>query len=236
MPGSPRTDDIRSKGHVNFFAGLPINRLAWLRNSPAFLNAVATLPATRWILFSEGKPLMQTGTGPGTAGALARLTTADVRGLLGPAPYFAQGEKPGDAAPDGVKELETARLHGPPVVFLGLHEHGDAQHALPSSDFSVKHSAATAVAEKIRGTPYFSLDVSDVQKERVDEVVASAQSGGKLEFMDGRAAMNVWISVPSSSINESTSTSDALGLRRSGNQLGGCGGKTLPLFSVIRLL
>lgn len=209
QPGSPRTNDIRSKGHVNFFAGLPINRLAWLRNSPAFLNAVATLPATRWILFNEGKPLIQTGTGPGTTGALARLTTADVRGLLGPEPYFAQGEKPGTSAPDGVKELEAARLHGPPVVFLGLHEHGDAQHALPSSDFSAKHGAATAVAEKIQGTPYFSLDVSDVEKEHVDVVVASAQSGGgKLEFMDGRAAMNVFDQFDSGVFSEARSLVD----------------------------
>lgn len=152
---------------------------------------------------------MQTGTGPGTAGALARLTTADVRGLLGPEPYFAQGEKPGSTAPDGVKELEAARLHGPPVVFLGLHEHGDAQHALPSSDFSAKHGAATAVAEKIQGTPYFSLDVSDVEKERVDEVVASAPSGGgKLEFMDGRAAMNVFDQFDSGVFSEARSLVD----------------------------
>jgi NAD+ diphosphatase len=185
-----------SKGHTNFFAGNPLNRLAWLRTSPAFLNAVVKSPETRWVLFNEGKPLLST---PGTAGSsvLARLSTRDVRGLLGPEPYFSQAEREGETAAQDVKELQAARLHGPPVVFLGLHEHqdntGGATHVLPSSEFSGKDDAEAVVA-KIRGTPYFSLDVSGFEETRVSEVLGSSEAsrgGTKLEFMDGRAAMNL---------------------------------------------
>lgn len=176
---------LHSKGHTNFFAGAPLNRLAWLRTSPAFLNAVVLSPATRWVLFNDGKS------------ALARLSTKDVRPLLGPEPFFSQGQHAGEIAEGSVKELEASRLHGPPVVFLGLHEHedstGSASRALPSSDFSAKKDAEAVVA-KIHGTPYFSLDVSNVEQTRVDEVLGSSEagkSGAVLEFFDGRAAMNM---------------------------------------------
>ena len=76
------------KGHTNFFAGTPLNRLAWLRTSPVFLNTIVELPATRWVLFNEGKPLMHT-SGP-SGPTLARLSTEDVRPLLGSQPFFSQ--------------------------------------------------------------------------------------------------------------------------------------------------
>lgn len=146
-------------------------------------------PATRWVLFSDGKPLL--ATPPAGAGALARLSTQDVRALLGPAPFFAQGRQPGEDAEDGVKELAAARLHGPPAVFLGVHEHAGG-HALPAPEFSARGDAADVVA-RIRGTPYFGLDVSDVEAGKVREVLDGAQQAGvTLEFVEGRAAMGVF--------------------------------------------
>lgn len=148
-------------------------------------------PETRWVLFNEGKPLL--ATPPAGTTALARLSTQEVHSLLGPEPFFSQAQNPGDAADADAKELQAARLHGPPVVFLGLHETVEGAHALPSTEFSGRQDAEAVVA-RIRGTPYFSLDVSDVAPASVDAALQGSQpgrDGAKLEFVDGRAAMSL---------------------------------------------
>ncbi|PSS37541.1 hypothetical protein PHLCEN_2v617 [Hermanssonia centrifuga] len=125
---------------------------------------------------------------------LARLSTAEVKPLLGPEPFFSQSQQEGELAKSDEKVLQAARLHGPPVVFLGLHEHEDASgssRALPSSDFSAKKDAAEIVSN-IHGTPYFSLDVTEIQETKVNDVLGGSQQGRdgvKFEFIDGRAAM-----------------------------------------------
>ncbi|THG99999.1 hypothetical protein EW026_g2453 [Hermanssonia centrifuga] len=181
--------------HTNFFAGTPLNRLAWLRTSPSFLNAdcaVVGSPATRWVLFNEGKPLMSSSGSNGPH--LARLSTAEVKPLLGPEPFFSQSQQEGELAKSDEKVLQAARLHGPPIVFLGLYEHEDASgssRALPSSDFSVKKDVAEIVSN-IHGTPYFSLDVTEIQETKVNDVLGGSQQGRdgvEFEFIDGRAAM-----------------------------------------------
>lgn len=178
--------------YVNFFSGSPLNRLSWLRTSEPFLNSIVTSSKTRWLLLNGGQPLLATNTSTQKR-SLARLTTADVRPLLGLEPYFAQGEKLGSAAEPGVPALEASRFHGPPIVFLGLHEtQTSLANALPSSDFTGKGGDAVAVADKIEGTPYFSLDVSDVSKEDVDHVLKGAEQtkeGAHLAFSDARVAM-----------------------------------------------
>lgn len=185
---------------TNFFSGSPLNRLSWLRTSQVFLNAVALSPSARWILFKDGQPLLasELSVESGKRGrrSLAPLTTAEVRSLLGSEPFFAQGQNDGEFAPADVHVLEAARLRGAPIVFLGLHEpnsESDGADALPSTDFSAKVDAA-AVSEKIKGTPYFSLNVSDVDQQTLDQVVQSTvaiQQGTKLGFMDARGAMNL---------------------------------------------
>ncbi|KAH9858900.1 NUDIX hydrolase domain-like protein [Lenzites betulinus] len=176
--------------YVNFYGGSPLNRLAWLRTSQPFLNAIVRAPTTRWLLFKEGQPLVQS-TSSAPKPSLARLTTSDVESLLGPEPYFAQAQREGELAPSDVPVLEAARLHGTPIVFLGLHETStDHADALPSSDFSAKTSAEVVLAN-IKGTPYFSLDVSDVAQSALDETLqnaAVAKEGGKLMFSEPRAA------------------------------------------------
>jgi hypothetical protein len=49
----------------NFFAGSPLNRLSWLRSSHVFLNALFFSPATRWIVFNGGQPLVASGPSSG---------------------------------------------------------------------------------------------------------------------------------------------------------------------------
>ncbi|KAI0663329.1 NUDIX hydrolase domain-like protein [Cubamyces menziesii] len=187
-----------------------INRLSWLRSSSSFLNAVVSIPATRWLVFKEGQPLLQTQAS--TKQSLARLTTNDVRPLLGPEPFFSQGQNAGELAPADVPKLAAARLRGTPVVFLGLHETGSAEsaNALPSSDFSAKASAETLLAH-IDGTPYFSLDVSDVAPAEVDDVLhksAAAQAGAELSFSEPRAAMGSFDAVETALFAEARSITD----------------------------
>lgn len=191
---------------TNFFGGSYLNRLSWLRSSRDFLNAILVSPATRWLLFQDGKPLIASGAptlpqsipSPDTDNLkssrtqyLARLSTDDVRSLLGPEPFFSQGQSEGSLADKENPVLEAARLRGNPIVFLGLHEDKDSEEALPSSDFSAK-SDALAVASRIKGIPFFSLDVSDVDKETLDSVLQQAEltkAGASLAFTDARAAM-----------------------------------------------
>lgn len=168
--------------------GSPLNRLSWLRPSQGFLNAIVASPATRWIVFQGGMPLL--ATDPNTEKrTLALLTTSDVESLLGPGPYFGQGQHPGESSTEVLPILEAARFHGPRVVFLGLEERDPTTaSALPSSDFK---EPEVAVAN-IDGTPYFSVDVADLEEGKVDEVVensALAKSGAKLAFTDPRTAM-----------------------------------------------
>ncbi|KAI0081982.1 hypothetical protein K474DRAFT_1703449 [Panus rudis PR-1116 ss-1] len=180
---------------TNFFSGSPLNRLSWLRTSQPFLNAILVSESARWVVLRDGKPLLATEP-VGNAGSSkprtnpARLTTAEIRSLLGPEPFFAQGEKVGELAQADIPVLEAARIHGPPIVFLGLQE-SEGEGALPSSDFGSKTDPA-ALTARIKGTPYFAIDVTDIEQSVLDEVLQSSSlgtSGHKLEFIDARAAM-----------------------------------------------
>ncbi|TFK89313.1 hypothetical protein K466DRAFT_519155 [Polyporus arcularius HHB13444] len=183
--------------YVNNFSGNPLNRLAWLRTSQPFLNAIVHAPATRWLVFRDGQPLIQTsGEAPVNPSkhSLARLTTRDVRPLLGPEPFFSQGQREGQLAPADEKKLEAARLRGTPIVFLGLHESQTTfAAALPSSDFSAKTDLQT-LTSNVQGSAYFSLDVTDVDSAELDNVLASSvattQEGLKLTFSEPRAVMS----------------------------------------------
>lgn len=151
----------------------------------------------------------------GTTGpALARLSTKDVRPLLGSDPLFSQGQNAGEIADPEVQSLQAARLHGPPIIFLGLHEHddgtGESSHALPSTEFSAKKDAEAVVAN-IHGTPYFSVDVSDIEEGRVNSVLDDSEGGRngvKLEFLDGRAAMGSFTQFDSAVFSEARSLVD----------------------------
>ncbi|KAK7692197.1 hypothetical protein QCA50_003821 [Cerrena zonata] len=173
---------------LNFFGGSPLNRLSWLRTSQPFLNAILLSEATKWLILKDGKVLM--AAPPSQKTSLALLTTKEVRSLLGPEPFFAQGEKVGEFAASDVSILEAARIRGPPIVFLGLLE-AEGEDALPSSDFSAKADPA-ALISRIRGSPYFSLDVSDVEQKELDELLqstVSSREGSKSDFYDARPAM-----------------------------------------------
>lgn len=178
---------------TNFLGGSPLNRLSWLRTSQVFVDAILRSPSTRWILFRSGQPLVFSHNDQPKTRSLARLATADVKPLLGHEPYLGQAEHDGEIAPQGVSALEVARLRGPKIVFLGLEEPRGTTAILPSSDFSAKTEAPEAVAERVTGTPYFSLDVSDVESPALDAMLENSQltkDGGQLKFSEPRAAVN----------------------------------------------
>lgn len=168
-----------------------MNRLSWLRTSEPFLNAIVEHQSTRWVLFKSGSLLLSTPEGK-NKGSVARLSTPEVRPLLGAKPYFAQTQKEGEIADPTLVVLEAARLRGPGVIFLGLHEHDSTtSEALPSSDFGKKDAAT--VAASIKGEPYFSLDLTSLPEQEVAEVIKKAEAsraGQKLAFIDTRAAMS----------------------------------------------
>ncbi|KAL7281494.1 hypothetical protein ACG7TL_004809 [Trametes sanguinea] len=187
-----------------------LNRLSWLRTSQGFLNTVVHVPSTRWIVFKEGQPLLRTQTNAANK-SLARLTTNDVRPLLGPEPFFSQGQNEGELAQAEVPRLQAARLRGTPIIFLGLHEpEGGSSGALPSSDFSAKASTETVIAH-IKGTPYFSLDVSDVAQAEVDRMLkdaAATKDGADLVFTDPKVAMGGFDAFESAIFAEARSMTD----------------------------
>ena len=203
---------MSGEAHVNFLGGSPLNRLAWLRTSTPFLSAIIASSNTRWIVFNNGQPLVrytvkngdaqvsetsQTNAGskwaptkPGApAHTLAALPTASILSLLGPAPVFGQGKDAGILLTDEehTSHTEASRLHGPPVVFLGLHEPQGHNQALPSSEFSGK-ADPDAVVKNIKGTPYFGVEVSGVGEGLVKKVLDAGEAEGKLEFMEPRSA------------------------------------------------
>ncbi|KAF8161350.1 NUDIX hydrolase domain-like protein [Crassisporium funariophilum] len=188
--------------HVNMYGGSPLNRLSWLRPSQSFLNAVVASPNVRWILFNAGQPLIIASSDRSTKPGPLYLTTADVKPFLGPEPYFGQGKEPGDLAKEKDGEshehvqhspTEAARHLGVPVVFLGVHEDkaDDSTAALPSSEFSDPEEAL----KKLNGTPYFAIDVSDLEytPEKLQEILRETTPGreGKtLDWSEPRALMS----------------------------------------------
>lgn len=151
-------------------------------------------------------PLNSTGTSGPT---LARLSTKDVRPWLGADPIFSQGQHEGTSADPEVASLQASRLHGPPIIFLGLHEDENVVQALPSSEFSAKKDAQAVVAN-VHGTPYFSLDVTDLEERSVSAVLKDGSESGdvKLEFLDGRAAMGSLTQFDSAVFSEARSLVD----------------------------
>lgn len=171
------------------FSGSPLNRLSWLRNSHSFLNSIVASPKSKWLLFRTGNPL---STKSDSKSSLAYLSTQEVAPFIGQGPYFGQAKETGLlSSEEKISATESVRHRGAPIVFLGLHESSSSgSGALPSSDFV---DAEKAVA-KLEGTPYFALDVSDLEMEEseVDAVLnqtETAKAGETLTWLDARSVM-----------------------------------------------
>ena len=187
-------------------SGSALNRLSWLRSSPAFLQIAVTSPRAKFVVFNDGQPLVNVIPDPKkprrSLNSLAYIPAQSVLPLLGPSPYFAQGKAPGDLLPlelqttehNGAgKFLEAARLHGSTIVFLGTHETNE-DALLPSSDYKNPTSA-----DDIRGEPYFALDATYTEPLLLQQTfgIANPVNGEKLpetrvEFAEPRIATNTF--------------------------------------------
>ncbi|KAF8311210.1 hypothetical protein DL93DRAFT_2083662, partial [Clavulina sp. PMI_390] len=205
LPVSPWLHNIRT------------HSLSWLRSSPAFLSLALESPRTKWLLFNDGQPLVTVSPAPSQSSSATPaapspsspapkprtktiptfLSTFNVRSLLGPAPYFAQGQHPGSTLPPELittehngkgKFLESARIHGPTIVFLGtLESKQDSWLGRPASDYS----KMPETPEGIIGDPYFALDVTEVDQQLLKDTFklgVEREGGIKEEFGDPRAA------------------------------------------------
>ncbi|KAF8633439.1 hypothetical protein AX17_004609 [Amanita inopinata Kibby_2008] len=163
--------------HVNMFGGSPLNRLSWLRSSHTFLNAIISLPTTKWLLFNAGKPLTMPDQ---SKEVIALLTTDDVKSVLGSEPYFGQGKERGEMLPDhkdavGHSPLEAVRHHDRPIVFLGVLESDSASVPLLQNIIEEPLLALS----KLGGTPYFAMEVSDFElsSEGLDQLLKNTGPG-----------------------------------------------------------
>lgn len=164
---------------MNFYAGAPLNRLSWLRESSHFLNTAVNDPTAKWVVLKAGRPLTHRNAEKQT---LAYLSTGRLAPFLSldKDRVFGQREQPADgpvsAEDEEPKALVAARLRGPTVVFLGVKEKEGAQ-ALPFKGFK---SAAD-----LPGEPFFALDVSRVPEEEFEQVIPKAEG---YDFVEARAA------------------------------------------------
>ncbi|KAG9126797.1 nucleolar DEAD-box protein required for synthesis of 60S ribosomal subunit [Ceratobasidium sp. 392] len=150
--------------------------------SATFISTALQSPQTRCIVFKGGEPLVSVQT-EGSLKTLAKLTTADLRPVLGDEPFFGQGQNAGEHAPADTKSVESARLRGPNLVFLGVQE-PESDASLPSTEFRIPTRA-----EDIHGTPYFALDATDVPQ--LGDLL-SRVSAQRLEFAEPRSATAKW--------------------------------------------
>ncbi|KAH8993316.1 NUDIX hydrolase domain-like protein [Lactarius hatsudake] len=169
-----------SEAPVNFLGGSPLNRLSWLRTSSTFINALVDSPSTRWVAFQDGKPLIASRA---KEARLALLTTAEVEPFLGFKPYFGQGHQEGEIPAVDLPILEAARFRGAPIVFLGVSESkaNDYRPGVPPEE----------LAMVLVGTPFFSIDVTEVSQTKLDHLVQTSTAGidgYKLTFAEARAA------------------------------------------------
>lgn len=188
-------DTILFHSPLNLFQGSPLNRLSWLRESSFFLNAAAESPRSKWLLFRNGEPLVVKTTSDALH-SLSYLSFGQIKELVGDdVKLFGQGQTK-DTAPasqpageDGlippeIKVLQGARLRGAIIVFLGVKEE-DGAEALPTNVFKS--------ADNLTGTPYFGLDVSRVEGNKLDAALESASAlPTKLVFMEPRPAANAF--------------------------------------------
>ena len=114
---------------------------------------------------------------------LALLTSAEVEPFLGSKPYFGQGYQEGEIPVIDLPILEAARFRGAPAIFLGLSE--------PKANDYRPNVPPEELARVLVGTPFFSIDVTEVSQTELDHLLQTSTAGAdgyKLIFAEARAA------------------------------------------------
>lgn len=151
---------------LNYFSGSPLNRVSFLRDDTAFLNAAVTHASTRFLLLRDLAPLTSAD-----GADLALLPFSDVEPVLGPGPTYFRPEK---ALLDAYDADPAARA--PLLIFLGL----DDRAAPP---------AAPRLHPRYAGAACFALDLSAVgARAAAATALSDALTSSSLAGADGGAA------------------------------------------------
>ncbi|GAA5835274.1 hypothetical protein JCM3766R1_004739 [Sporobolomyces carnicolor] len=184
----------------NYYAGNPLNRLSYLRSSPAFLASALRSPKAQFLVLDNLQPLCEKETQD--TRRFVRLEWAQVEQYIGdPDKVFAgvdgknedevsklavlghAGKTVGDLSRD---EKRNYFLNKPAVVFLGVDERS-APESSKSLPLSKPTETSTLEQHSPYGTPYWALDVSkltDLKKTLL------AEKEGR-EFVELRAGSQV---------------------------------------------
>lgn len=154
---------------ANYFAGNPLNRVAFLRGDHKFLSQALHHPSTKYLPCNELQPLVETGQ-PAGQGSLAWVRYDDVKAIVGDDP-FATTEK------EQIEAFNSER-YIPQMVFLGIDEAaGKGGDAL----------SYTTTKNTYTGVPHFAVDVTPRKsvKEACEKLIEEQQGKGR-KFAGGR--------------------------------------------------
>ncbi|GAA5828246.1 hypothetical protein JCM11251_002657 [Rhodosporidiobolus azoricus] len=190
----------------NYYAGNPLNRLSYLRSSPAFLASALRSPKSRFILLDSLAVLVEPETEQDPARHIATVGWTDVEAYIGDAEKVfkgVDGKKDDDFAElavlgEGGKQFgketvgqlthEEKRqyfINQPAFVFLGVDERS-APASAQSLPLTKPDEHSTLETHSPHGIPYWAMDISRY-KDLKAKVLAEERQGKKREFGDLRA-------------------------------------------------
>lgn len=165
-----------------------MNRLSYLRHSPAFLSSALASPKARFILYHNLNPLASPPAADGSI-KLKSVAFAEVKEFLGAesGEIFKwcddKDEKNSTVVVEGSIEEKLASIGRPAVVFLGVDERS-APASAKSLPLSKPTPDSTLEGHSPYGVPYFALDVSELDGLRNKELGVEGAT-----FVDMRAGM-----------------------------------------------
>jgi NAD+ diphosphatase len=142
------------------------------RNETSKMEKHLNAPEAKFLLFKDGKPLMQTTGESKTPTGLLYLSQSSITTYL-PSKSFAECPEPENK--DVAKQYQSARLPTslPALVFLGIDDRTEAKEGAVPAEIDPKDP---------KGVPYFALDVSGAN------VDLSELGAGEAEFVEPRLA------------------------------------------------
>ena len=133
-------------------------------------------PEAKFLLFKDGKPLMQTSQENKTPTGLSYFSQSSITPYLPSGTFtFAQCPNSANENKDVAKQYQSARLPTslPALVFLGIDDRTEAKEGAVPAEENPKDP---------KGVPYFALDVSGAN------VNLSELGVGEAEFVEPRLA------------------------------------------------
>lgn len=149
---------------VNYFSGVPVNRLSWLRTDYEFLRKAFQFDGTHFFALNDLNPLVDA---PDT---LSVVSFKDVSPITGEDPF-------GPSEEELIKRYDSSSHSGPLVIFIGL---------LENDPVGFEH-------KDFKGRPVFAVDVTprgpyaDAARAFIDE----QQQRANRTFLQGRIHLSL---------------------------------------------